>query len=172
MSRPPGGRPEITSCHATRRSPGQDDSVVTIEPTRRPLTNASVSNRFATPSENSAPHRAADRLRRAFRVATARRMTGRFEHFDACPGLPTGPGVRGRVGRAGSPPSTPTWSTPWEVTPSTPDHASTSGPTICPTGSTLQITRRDCRPGWAISPLTLNAVLAARCLSLRPPSVS
>src|SRR5260370_22032341 len=30
----------------------------------------------------------------------------------------------------------------WEVTPSTPDHASTSGPTMCPTGSTLQITRR------------------------------
>ena len=34
---------------------------------------------------------------------------------------PTGPGVGGRVGRAGSPPSTPTWSTPWEVTPQTPD---------------------------------------------------
>jgi hypothetical protein len=71
--------------------------------------------------------------------------------------LPTGPGVRGRVGRAGSPPSTPTWSTPWEVTPSTPDHASTSGPTMCPTGSNLQITRRDCRPPWTISPLPLNA---------------
>ena len=28
----------------------------------------------------------ADRLRRACRVATARRMTGRFEHFDARPG--------------------------------------------------------------------------------------
>src|SRR5450755_628604 len=71
--------------------------------------------------------------------------------------LPTDPGVRGRVGRAGSPPSTPTWSTPWEVTPSTPDHASTSGPTMCPTGSTLQIARRDCRPRWTISPLPLNA---------------
>jgi hypothetical protein len=71
--------------------------------------------------------------------------------------LPTGSGVRGRVGRAGSPPSTPTWSTPWEVTPSTPDHASTSGPTMCPTGSTLQITRRDCRPRSTISPLPLNA---------------
>ena len=84
--------------------------------------------------------------------------------------LPTGPGVRGRVGRAGSPPSTPTWSTPWEVTPSTPDHASTSGPTMCPTGSTLQITRRDCRPRWTISPLpgTLSAgFLAARCSSLQ-----
>src|ERR1019366_5439803 len=57
----------------------------------------------------------------------------------------------------GSPPSTPTWSTPWEVTPSTPDHASTSGPTMCPTRSTLQITRRDCRPRWTISPLPLNA---------------
>ena len=99
-----------------------------------------------------------DRLRRGRRVATARRMTGRFEHFDARPGgvLPT-PGVRGRAGRAGSPSSTPTWSTPWEVTPSTPDHASTSGPTMCPTGSTLQITRRDCRPRWTISPLPLNA---------------
>jgi hypothetical protein len=32
-----------------------------------------------------------------------------------------------------------------EVTPSTPDHASTSGPRMCPTGSTLQVTRRDCR---------------------------
>src|SRR5665811_119427 len=53
--------------------------------------------------------------------------------------------------------STPTWSTPREVTPSTPDHASTSGPTMCPTGSTLQITRRDCRPRWTISPLPLNA---------------
>jgi hypothetical protein len=31
--------------------------------------------------------------------------------------LPTGPGVRGRVARAGSLPSTPTWSTAWEVTP-------------------------------------------------------
>jgi len=31
----------------------------------------------------------------------------------------------------------------WEATPSTPDHASTSGPRMCPTGSTLQITRRD-----------------------------
>src|SRR5450755_329014 len=71
--------------------------------------------------------------------------------------LLTGPGVRGRVGRVGSPPSTPTWSTPWEVTPSTPDHASTSGPTMCPTGSTLQITRRDCRPRWTIPPLPLNA---------------
>src|SRR5919108_90927 len=91
--------------------------------------------------------RRADRLRRACRVATARRMTG----------LPTGLGVRGRVGRAGSPPSAPTWSTPWEVTPSTPDHASTSGPTMCPTRSTLQITRRDCRPRWTISPLPLNA---------------
>ena len=28
---------------------------------------------------------------------------------------------------------------------------------MCPTGSTLQITRRDCRPRWTISPLTLNA---------------
>ncbi len=49
------------------------------------------------------------------------------------------------------------WSTPWEVTPSMPDHASTSGPTMCPTGSTLQITRRDRRPRWTISPLPLNA---------------
>ena len=31
------------------------------------------------------------------------------------------------------------------VTPPTPDHASTSWPTMGPTGSTLQITRRDCR---------------------------
>jgi hypothetical protein len=31
------------------------------------------------------------------------------------------------------------------------------GPTMCPTGSTLQITRRDCRPRWTISPLPLNA---------------
>src|ERR1019366_2297029 len=30
-------------------------------------------------------------------------------------------------------------------------------PTMCPTGSTLQITRRDCRPRWTISPLPLNA---------------
>jgi hypothetical protein len=28
---------------------------------------------------------------------------------------------------------------------------------MCPTGSALQITRRDCRPHWTISPLTLNA---------------
>src|SRR5437588_10361212 len=28
---------------------------------------------------------------------------------------------------------------------------------MCPTGSTLQITRRDCRPRWTISPLPLNA---------------
>jgi hypothetical protein len=28
---------------------------------------------------------------------------------------------------------------------------------MCPTGSTLQITRRDCRPRWTISALTLNA---------------
>src|SRR5664279_3044809 len=35
-------------------------------------------------------------------------------------------------------------------------HPSTSGPTMCPTGSTLQITRRDCRPRWTISPLPLN----------------
>jgi hypothetical protein len=55
--------------------------------------------------------------------------------------LPTDPGVRGRVGRAGSPPSTPTWSTPWEVTPSTPNHASTSGPTIA---------RRDQRCGFSL----------------------
>jgi hypothetical protein len=32
-------------------------------------------------------------------------------------------GVRGRVGRAESPPPTPTWPTPWEVAPSMPDHA-------------------------------------------------
>jgi len=86
-------------------------------------------------------------------------MTGRFEHFDARPGgsyrlvLAYADASAAR----GSPPSTPTWSTPWEVTPSTPDHASTSGPTMCPTGSTLQITRRDCRPRWTISPLPLNA---------------
>src|SRR5450755_3541355 len=43
------------------------------------------------------------------------------------------------------------------VTPSTPDHAPTSGPTMCRTGSTLQITRRDCRPRWTMSPLPLNA---------------
>ncbi len=49
------------------------------------------------------------------------------------------------------------WSTPWEVTPSMPDHASTSGPTMCPTGSTLQITRRDRRPRWTMSPPPLNA---------------
>jgi hypothetical protein len=36
--------------------------------------------------------------------------------------LATGLGVRGRVGRAGRPPSTTTGSMPWEVTPSTPDH--------------------------------------------------
>jgi hypothetical protein len=71
--------------------------------------------------------------------------------------LPTDPGIHGRVGRAGSPLSTPTWSTPSEVTPSTPDHASTSGPTMCPKRSTRQITRRDCRPRWTISPLALNA---------------
>src|SRR5450755_3434298 len=86
-------------------------------------------------------------------------MTGRFEHFDARPGgscrlvLAYADASAAR----GSPPSTPTWSTPWEVTPSTPDHASTSGPTMCPTGSTLQITRRDCRPRWTIPPLPLNA---------------
>jgi hypothetical protein len=28
---------------------------------------------------------------------------------------------------------------------------------MCPTGSTLQITRRDCRPRWTISPRPLNA---------------
>jgi hypothetical protein len=28
---------------------------------------------------------------------------------------------------------------------------------MCPTGPTLQITRRDCRPRWTISPLPLNA---------------
>jgi hypothetical protein len=28
---------------------------------------------------------------------------------------------------------------------------------MCPTGSPLQITRRECRPRWTISPLTLNA---------------
>jgi hypothetical protein len=94
-------------------------------------------------------------------------MTGRFEHFDARPGgsyrlvradAPT-------LVRAGSPPSAPTWSTPWEVAPSTPDHALTSGPTMCATGSTLQITRRDCRPRWTISPLPLNAgFLAATVL--------
>src|SRR5216117_3821932 len=28
---------------------------------------------------------------------------------------------------------------------------------MCPTGSTLQITRRDYRPRWTISPLPLNA---------------
>jgi hypothetical protein len=91
-------------------------------------------------------------------------MTGRFEHFDARSGgsyrlvLAYADG-----GRAGSPPSTPTWSTPWEVTPSTPDHAATSGPTMCPTGSTLQITRRDCRPRWTISPLPLNAERRLPC---------
>src|SRR2546427_10818360 len=31
------------------------------------------------------------------------------------------------------------------------------GSTMCPTGSTLQITRRDCRHRWTISPLPLNA---------------
>ena len=71
--------------------------------------------------------------------------------------LPTGPGVRGRVGRAGSPLWTSgvvdgTGGPPW-----TSDHASTSGPTKCPMGSTLQITRRDCPPRWTISPLPLNA---------------
>jgi hypothetical protein len=86
-------------------------------------------------------------------------MTGRFEHFDARPGgsYRLVLAFADASGRAGSPPSTPTWSTPWEVTPSTPDQASTSGPTMCPTGSTLQITRRDCRPRWTISPLPLNA---------------
>jgi hypothetical protein len=34
------------------------------------------------------------------------------------------------------------WSTVREITPSRPDHASTSGPMICPRGQTLQITRR------------------------------
>jgi hypothetical protein len=71
--------------------------------------------------------------------------------------LPTGPGVRGRVGRAGSPPSTSGVVDGMGGPPSTSDHASTSGPTKCPTGSTLQITRRDCPPRWTISPLPLNA---------------
>jgi hypothetical protein len=92
-------------------------------------------------------------------MATAGRMTGRFEHFDARPGgsyrlvradAPTlvragksavGSDVVGRQGR--SPRRRPI--------------ASTSGPTMCATGSTLQITRRDCRPRWTISPLPLNA---------------
>jgi hypothetical protein len=70
------------------------------------------------PVDRSSPARhdeRADRLGRACRVATAGRMTGRFPALRCAfrRVLPTGPGVGGRVGRAGSPPSTPTWSTPW-----------------------------------------------------------
>jgi hypothetical protein len=72
-----------------------------------------------------------DRLRRACRVATARRMTGRFEHFDARFGgsyrlvlayadASAAREVLRRLRRG-----------PWAVTPSTSDHASTSGPTMC-----------------------------------------
>src|SRR5437588_1239313 len=34
---------------------------------------------------------------------------------------------------------------------------------MCPTGSTLQIPRRDCRHRWTISPLPLNAERRLRC---------
>jgi hypothetical protein len=82
----------------------------------------------------------------------------RFEHFDA---RPNG-SYRLVLAYADASPREKSAvdsdvSTPWEATPSTPDHASTSGPTMCPTGSTLQITRPDCRPRWTISPLPLNA---------------
>jgi hypothetical protein len=46
--------------------------------------------------------RRANRLRRACRVATAGRITGRFEHFRFRRVLSTGSGVRGRVGRGKS----------------------------------------------------------------------
>jgi hypothetical protein len=83
---------------------------------------------------------------------------GRFEHFDARPGgsyrlvlAYADASARGKsavdsdvVDAMGGHPSTP-------------DHASTSGLTMRRAGSTLQITRRDCRPRWTISPLALNA---------------
>jgi hypothetical protein len=62
---------------------------------------------------------------RVFAALTPTRLPCRYRPTDDRPvgalpcasrrALPTGPGVCGRVGRAGSPPSTPTWSTPWEV---------------------------------------------------------
>ena len=105
-------------------------------------------------------------------------MTGRFEHFDARPGgsyrlvltYADASAARGKSavdsdvvdGMGGHPVDA--------------RHASTSGPTMYPTGSTLQITRRDCRPRWTISPLTLNAERRLssqpQCSSLRRTSVS
>ena len=46
--------------------------------------------------------RRANRLRRACRAVTAGPITGRFEHFRFRRVLPTGSGVRGRVGRGKS----------------------------------------------------------------------
>jgi hypothetical protein len=76
--------------------------------------------------------------------------------------LPTGPDVRGRIGRAGSPPSTPTWSTPWEVTPPSPDHASalSRGHT---SGKALDHSPAAC---------TLRAASRAERRTRLPPSVS
>jgi hypothetical protein len=103
--------------------------------------------------------RRADRLRRACRVATAGRMTGRFVHFDArsCGSYrlvlayadaSAAREVRRRLRRGRRHGRSP------RRRPMTRRH---QGPTMCPTGSTLQITRRDCPLRWTISPLPLNA---------------
>jgi acetyl esterase/lipase len=85
-------------------------------------------------------------------------MTGRFEHFDARPGG----SYRLVLAYADASPARKSAVDSDVVDamgghPSTPDHASTSGPTMCPTGSTLQVTRQDRRPRRTISPLPLNA---------------
>jgi hypothetical protein len=86
-------------------------------------------------------------------------MTGRFEHFDAhsggsyrvvmaCADASAAREVRRRLRRGrrhGRPPRR------------RPITRRYQGRRCAPTGSTLQITRRDCRPRWTISPLPLNA---------------
>ena len=131
----------------------RDLQAVPARPRRVGLTPSAASS--ATPGPDV---RRTDRRRGACCVATARPMTGRIEPVDARPGGPTDWSWRSRTLRPrGKSAVDSEWSTPWKVTQSTPDHASTSWPTMRPTRSTLQITRRDCRPRETISPLPLNA---------------